>query len=76
MPVYEYCCSCCGLKFELRRSMSEVNEGASCPRCNNEAGKVISNFAAFSKNFNGTLSRVGGGNQCEGCSADDCSNCS
>ena len=75
MPVYEYSCPECVLKFELLRPISQANEDASCPRCNNGAKRVLSNFAVFSKNFNGTLSRVGGDSACSTCSDADCSSC-
>ena len=35
MPIYEYVCSDCDLKFELIRSLSQAEEGALCPRCQN-----------------------------------------
>ncbi|MDY6893317.1 MAG: zinc ribbon domain-containing protein [Chloroflexota bacterium] len=75
MPVYEYQCSKCDLRFELLRPMSQVNEGASCPRCNNGANKVLSSFAAFSKSSSGDSAPVGGGSSCGTCSASNCSSC-
>ncbi len=75
MPVYEYCCAGCGSKFELLRPMSQVNEEAPCPRCNNGARRVLSNFAAFSKGSSGTSAPLGNGSSCSTCSASDCSSC-
>ncbi len=75
MPVYEYCCPECGLKFELLRPMSQVNEDASCPRCNNGAKRVLSSFAAFSRGAGGESAPVGGGSECSTCSASTCASC-
>ncbi|TET14993.1 MAG: zinc ribbon domain-containing protein [Dehalococcoidia bacterium] len=75
MPLYEYLCPECGLEFELLRPMSQVNEGAPCPRCNNGARRVLSTFAAFSKSSSGTSAPVGGSSGCSTCSTSDCSSC-
>jgi len=75
MPIYEYCCSECGLKFELLRPMSRVDEDALCPRCNNGAKRVLSTFAAFAKDSGGESAPVGGGSGCATCSASSCDSC-
>lgn len=36
MPIYEYECEKCDLRFELRRRFGEDGSGI-CPRCGNEA---------------------------------------
>ena len=46
MPIYEYLCAKCGMEFELRRSMSEADKPAVCPKCNSEAQKLISGFGS------------------------------
>jgi putative FmdB family regulatory protein len=75
MPVYEYSCPGCGLKFELLRPMSRANEGAPCPDCNNGAERVPSTFAAFTKGASGDIAGVNGGGGCGSCSSSDCSSC-
>ena len=45
MPVYEYVCSECGERFELRRSMSESDLEATCPECGAENSRRV--FSAF-----------------------------
>jgi len=45
MPIYEYLCSRCKTRFELRRPFSEADNPALCPKCNSEARKLISGFA-------------------------------
>ncbi len=49
MPIYEYECTECGERFELRRSMSDSDQDVKCPRC--EVGspqRVVSTFATTS----------------------------
>lgn len=46
MPVYEYRCTTCDTAFELRRSMSESNEPASCPSGHAGAKRLLSVFAS------------------------------
>ncbi|HEY49964.1 MAG TPA: zinc ribbon domain-containing protein [Dehalococcoidia bacterium] len=75
MPIYEYVCSECGLKFELLRSMNQADQGAPCPRCKNGARRVLSSFAAFSRGSGGESAPVGGGSACSTCTATDCSSC-
>jgi len=75
MPLYEYRCPKCEFKFELLRPMSQVDEEASCPRCNNGARRILSSFAAFSKSSSGDSTPVGGDNACGACSATSCSTC-
>jgi putative FmdB family regulatory protein len=45
MPIYEYLCPKCRMEFEIRRSFSEADKPAVCPKCNSEAQKLISGFA-------------------------------
>ena len=49
MPIYEYECSKCGEKFELRRNMVDSDCDIRCPKCGaEEVGRVFSVFAAVS----------------------------
>lgn len=41
MPIYEYQCKGCSLRFELKRPFGE-NSGASCPSCRGEARRIFS----------------------------------
>ena len=41
MPIYEYECKKCLLRFELRRNFSE-DGGTPCPRCKGEARRLFS----------------------------------
>ncbi len=41
MPLYEYCCTDCGIQFELRQKFSD-NPATECPRCGGAVDKLIS----------------------------------
>lgn len=76
MPLYEYKCGDCGLKFEMMRPMSLSSEPAECKRCGNKAGRVLSVFAAFAKGSDGeSPTPVAGGSSCAGCTATSCASC-
>jgi len=74
MPIYEYVCSDCDLKFELLRPLSRAGEAASCPRCHNSAERVFSTFACFSTDESGLSSPVGG-SSCATCGTTSCDTC-
>ena len=74
MPIYEYLCPGCNLKFELLRPLSQANEGASCPCCHNNAKRVFSTFASFSKDESGLTSSIGG-SPCVSCNTTSCDSC-
>jgi len=49
MPVYEYECTKCGERFELRRGMNDKDDEIRCPKCGTESPRrVFSLFAAGS----------------------------
>ena len=76
MPIYEYICSNCNCKFELRRSFSQSNEAASCPSCKATARKQLSKFTALSKGSGGDYTPISGaGGGCGSCAAPSCTGC-
>ncbi len=76
MPIYEYHCPECDLKFELLRSISKADEDASCLRCRNVARRVLSRFSSYSKGSNGESTPISGtASSCTGCTASTCSSC-
>jgi len=75
MPIYEYVCSGCKLKFELLRPLSQAGEGASCPHCHNNAKRVFSTFSSFTTDESGLTTRIAGSNPCTSCSAISCNTC-
>jgi putative FmdB family regulatory protein len=75
MPIYEYCCPKCGLKFDLLRPMSKASEDAACPTCKSEAKRAMSTFAAFnfdSVGYRNFVPGVGGVRSCSATSRDTC----
>jgi putative FmdB family regulatory protein len=49
MPIYEYVCSTCDEKFELRRGITDSDSEVKCPRCGAEnPRRVISTFSTTS----------------------------
>jgi len=74
MPIYEYICPGCDLKFELLRRLSQADDGAPCPRCQNTAKRILSTFCSFSKDESGLTSSIGG-SSCASCGAASCNSC-
>lgn len=75
MPVYEYYCQSCDLKFELLRRLDSANDDGVCPHCQSKAQRVLSVFASFSKGSDGSSSPIAGGSSCTGCTSTSCSSC-
>lgn len=47
MPIYEYECTACGEKFELRRSITASDSDIECPACGTtHPRRIISVFSA------------------------------
>lgn len=47
MPIYEYQCTQCGEKFEVRQSMGGDGSSLNCPKCKAENPKrLISSFCS------------------------------
>ena len=49
MPIYEYVCPKCNIKFELKRPLSESGEDAPCPQCHSSAKRVFSTLSIVAK---------------------------
>ena len=66
MPLYEYVCSDCDTRFELRRPMERSAEGTTCARCEAPAHRVLSVFAAVTTSAGGeeVAAAVGGMGGC------------
>ena len=74
MPIYEYVCPACEVKFELLRPFSQSGESASCPQCQESAERVLSTFACFTTDESGLSSMIGG-NPCASCGTTTCDTC-
>ncbi|MBI4202975.1 MAG: zinc ribbon domain-containing protein [Chloroflexi bacterium] len=60
MPIYEYVCPSCQLKFEKLRPMNSGTT-AECPECRKESRRVLSVFSAVSLSAGGESQVVAGG---------------
>ncbi|MGC8513311.1 MAG: FmdB family zinc ribbon protein [Acidimicrobiales bacterium] len=49
MPVYEYACRTCESHFEIRRSMSDSSDPATCPHGHSDTRRVLSVFASVGR---------------------------
>jgi len=76
MPLYDYVCADCKTKFEIRRSMKDLDNPAPCPECRGEhTARQVSRVAAFAHGSDGSVSAVGGGGGCGSCSSSSCGSC-
>lgn len=76
MPLYEYHCVHCDIKFDLLRPFSRADTPAPCPDCQGEDTKrAISLFAAISKGSDGSTSSVAGSGGCAQCASGGCASC-
>ncbi|MEE9202725.1 MAG: zinc ribbon domain-containing protein [Dehalococcoidia bacterium] len=76
MPIYEYKCPQCDIKFEKMRPFSQSDAEAACPSCGTAGKRLVSMFATVSRGSDGYSAPMGGnGPSCSGCSATDCSTC-
>jgi putative FmdB family regulatory protein len=72
MPIYEYVCLECNIKFDALRSMSDADAPIHCENCDSDhTSRAISLFAAHSEG------RVvaGAGSACSACTSSNCSSC-
>lgn len=76
MPIYEYYCPRCELKFERLRPVSQADAEALCPSCNGPGRRTLSLFASFSRSAQGVTSPIAGSTpSCSACSATSCDTC-
>lgn len=69
MPLYEYRCEICDVRFELRRSVSESGASATCPNGHDHTRRLLSVFATAGRSGPGPAlgqAPVGGGGGCCG----------
>jgi len=73
MPLYEYCCSECSVRFDALRAMSDADAPIACPRCGSEkTGRAISLFSAIGSE--GVI--AGAGSACGSCAPSaSCATC-
>ena len=73
MPIYEYLCKDCGVRFEELRSIKDADSPVHCKACqSNQTQRTISVFFAQS----GSQIIAGGSSGgCAGCAGGYCSTC-
>ena len=72
MPIYEYECNDCDLKFEAMRSFSSADIPLKCELCKSfNTKRIISNFFSIGSSPKGDSSR----SSCSSCSGGNCSTC-
>jgi putative FmdB family regulatory protein len=72
MPLYEYVCDQCETRFETLRPASRMDDAAECPGGHSKSHRVLSSFAAVTKDPLGAAEPVSGMGGCGG----GCENCS
>lgn len=77
MPIYEYCCDDCEIKFDVLRTMSQADDPIACVQCEGmNTRRALSLFAAVSRGKGGeTRSVAGAGSGCSSCAATSCTTC-
>jgi len=78
MPIYEYVCPECHIRFEQLRPLSRAEEDAECPKCKTRSGRAISKFVSRANSDLSMFDHMpsgGGGNSCSSCSSTNCSTC-
>lgn len=75
MPIYEFFCNKCGVKFDYL--VRGGGDSISCPACHGrDLKKLISGFAFHSKGNDAFPGTGQASSSCGGCSGGNCSCCS
>jgi len=53
MPLYEYYCPPCGIRFELLRPAAQMDAAAVCPSGHTTSNRVLSLFAPVARSSQG-----------------------
>jgi putative FmdB family regulatory protein len=73
MPIYEYICSTCGIKFDALRSMKDADSPISCKQCqSNATHRALSTCFAHSDGHAVAGASGGCGGSCGSCSSGSC----
>jgi len=74
MPIYEYVCPSCDTRFEELRPVTRMDHAANCPKGHRSGRRVLSTFAALTRDAEGAVSSVADGGYGGGCDG-GCTNC-
>jgi putative FmdB family regulatory protein len=73
MPIYEYVCQECGVKFDVLRSIKEADAPIACLKCASQSTRrAMSVFAAHS---GGKIVAGNSSDGCAGCAGGSCASC-
>ncbi|MGH2669302.1 MAG: FmdB family zinc ribbon protein, partial [bacterium] len=61
MPLYEYVCPDCDTRFERLRPLLKMDDPAGCPQGHAAGRRVLSMFAALTKDSTGEAGSIAGG---------------
>jgi putative FmdB family regulatory protein len=74
MPLYEYVCDDCETRFETLRPSNRMDDPADCPRGHSSSRRVLSSFAALTRDPYGEPEPAAAGGGCGGgCASCTCS---
>lgn len=74
MPIYEYVCQDCRVKFEKRRAIADADAPLACPHCGSEnTRRALSLFFTSGGSRASSVSSSSSG--CSSCSSHSCSTC-
>ena len=76
MPLYEYLCQDCGSRFDVLRSMREVDAPAQCKSClGKNTVRQLSVFFSKSASSGQAFGAAPSSGGCAGCSGGSCGTC-
>ncbi len=73
MPIYEYICQDCGLRFDLLRSMKDADAPIACQACSSQ--HTTRTLSLFNAQSGGRIVAGGGKDGCAGCTGGSCASC-
>jgi putative FmdB family regulatory protein len=73
MPIFEYWCKHCQIKFEEFLFPFEREKKPTCPHCGEKETEKL--FSAFGFRSGGEFTPSTGSSSCESCSSKQCTSC-
>ena len=73
MPIYEYLCKDCGVRFEILRSIKEADSPVPCKSC--QSGHTQRTLSVFFAQSGSQIVAGGSSGGCSGCTSGSCSSC-
>jgi putative FmdB family regulatory protein len=73
MPIYEYICQDCGVKFDVLRSIKDADAPITCQKCASQLTKRA--ISVFSAHSGGKIITGSSSEECAGCAGGSCASC-